>query len=249
MIRLTGFLRGAHICSSDGSLSAADRLRRAEIVVGRHRDSDVGPPRGPAARTINQRPGVRSTVFLNRPKIRIIHRINGRRAVITPPVMTVAVSLPIAVFPSLVIAHGLHGVLRVVEGAESVVGADILSAGETGEADEHVVEPVHGDARKGVVIGRGRVFDAAELPDSEGWTHLIPLDGAVRRATSRRQKCRMSEPKMTVAVYEVPDPGIIVLDFHGRKAQPRGKVSAIVRFIVVPSRIRQQKAGAAPRVI
>src|SRR5439155_21988990 len=144
-----------------GALRATDGLSGAEIVVCRNRDGDIGPPGGPPARPIHQSTRMWSAVFLNRPKIRIIDRINRSSAVVAPPVMTVAVSLPIAVFATLESALSLHGVLRVIKGPESVVGADILSPRETGKADEHVVESVHSDTREGVVIGRGRVFDAA----------------------------------------------------------------------------------------
>src|SRR5437879_13648348 len=102
--------------------------------------------------------------------------------------MSVAVLLPIAVFSALECAFNLHGVLRVIKRAEGVIGADVLSTSETGEADQHVIESVHPNAWEGIVVRCRCVFDSTKLIDPEGWIYLIPLYRTVRWTATGRQK-------------------------------------------------------------
>src|SRR5439155_25301337 len=96
MIWLGGFFRCADIGSGDGSLRPADRLRGAEIVVRWKRYGYIGPPSGPPTGPIDQGARMRRAVFLDRPKIRIVDRVNSRGAIIAPTIQAISL-LPIAV--------------------------------------------------------------------------------------------------------------------------------------------------------
>src|SRR6266436_3875861 len=122
MIRFAGFFCGPDVGSASRSLRAADRSRRAKLVVHRQSDSDIRPPNSPTSRVISQGTNVRRAIFLHRPEVTIISRVRTCCAVITPSVtQRVALLFPITVLSRLESNFILHRVYWVAECSESIV--------------------------------------------------------------------------------------------------------------------------------